>query len=83
MILCLHIPICLGKYTLSYGCIGHILANMSKDQFECEVDFSQLKDYGPNAWMVRPCHWYKQEYTDCKCNVFDNRCCNDITIATL
>jgi len=47
----------------------------SDDLPESEVDFNSDKNYGINAWLVRPCEWYKQEYKDCKCisilNIFD------------
>lgn len=32
-----------------------------------EVNFALNKDYPKNAWIVRPCQWYRQEYNDCKC----------------
>lgn len=37
-----------------------------EDKFECEVDFSESHNFGHLSWMVRPCEWYLQEYTDCK-----------------
>lgn len=38
-----------------------------QDKFECELEADDLKKFGPNSWLVRPCEWYKQEYSDCKC----------------
>lgn len=38
-----------------------------EDRFECELEGHELRNYGPNSWMVRPCEWYLQEYKDCKC----------------
>jgi hypothetical protein len=32
-----------------------------------EVNFDLNKDYPKNAWIVRTCEWYRQEYNDCKC----------------
>jgi hypothetical protein len=32
-----------------------------------EVNFDLNTDYPKNAWIVRPCEWYRQEYNDCKC----------------
>ncbi|KAF7491519.1 UPF0545 protein C22orf39 -like protein [Sarcoptes scabiei] len=37
-----------------------------EDQFECELGVDDSEKFGPLYWMVRPCEWYKQEYSDCK-----------------
>lgn len=40
-----------------------------EDQFECELGVDDSEKFGPLYWMVRPCEWYKQEYSDCKCTI--------------
>lgn len=37
---------------------------MEGDQHESEVNLNENLPL-PDAWMCRPCHWYKDEYKEC------------------